>query len=83
MRDQKHREADGAYGSNHARRADRRSENVRLVLPPRYQRLDTTCVTGGRGTFSSRFLAYEQCPTHIAQKVIAAHEEQGEAVAAH
>src|SRR5437773_131294 len=40
-------------------------------------------MTGGRGTFTSRFLSYEECPSHIAQKVIAAHEEQGEAVAAH
>jgi elongation factor G len=45
---------------------------------------DLRSMTGGRGSFSSRFLAYEQCPAHIAQKVIAAHEEQGaEAAAAH
>jgi elongation factor G len=39
---------------------------------------DLRSMTGGRGTFSSRFLNYEQCPTHIAQKVIAAHEESAE-----
>src|SRR5436309_1650866 len=44
---------------------------------------DLRSMTGGRGSFSSRFLNYEECPSHIAQKVIAAHEEQGEAVAAH
>jgi elongation factor G len=43
---------------------------------------DLRSMTGGRGSFSSRFLAYEQCPTHVAQKVIAAHEEQGEEAAA-
>jgi len=43
---------------------------------------DLRSMTGGRGSFSSRFLAYEQCPAHIAQKVIAAHEEQGEEAAA-
>jgi elongation factor G len=45
---------------------------------------DLRSMTGGRGTFSSKFMAYEQCPTHIAQKVIAAHEESAEeGVAAH
>src|SRR6266852_4656832 len=39
---------------------------------------DLRSMTGGRGTFTSKFLAYEQCPSHIAQKVIAAHEEQVE-----
>lgn len=39
---------------------------------------DLRSMTGGRGTFSSRFLGYEECPSHIAQKVIAAHEEQRE-----
>jgi elongation factor G len=43
---------------------------------------DLRSMTGGRGSFSSQFLAYEQCPAHIAQKVIAAHEEQGEEAAA-
>jgi elongation factor G len=43
---------------------------------------DLRSMTGGRGSFSSRFLAYEQCPAHIAKQVIAAHEEQGEETAA-
>jgi len=32
--------------------------------------------------FSSQFLVYEECPSHIAQKVIAAHTEQAEETAA-
>ncbi|HEY6959676.1 MAG TPA: elongation factor G, partial [Candidatus Limnocylindria bacterium] len=43
---------------------------------------DLRSMTGGRGTFSSTFLGYEECPSHIAQKVIAAHEEQAEETAA-
>lgn len=43
---------------------------------------DLRSMTGGRGTFTSKFLAYEECPSHIAQKVIAAHEEQAEETAA-
>ena len=43
---------------------------------------DLRSMTGGRGTFSSKFLVYEECPSHIAQKVIAAHEEQAEETAA-
>ncbi|HEU5287562.1 MAG TPA: elongation factor G, partial [Candidatus Limnocylindria bacterium] len=43
---------------------------------------DLRSMTGGRGSFSSRFLSYEECPSHIAQKVIAAHEEQAEETAA-
>jgi len=39
---------------------------------------DLRSMTGGRGTFSSRFLVYEECPSHIAQKVIAAHTESAE-----
>ena len=31
-------------------------------------------MTGGRGSFTSKPLAYEQCPAHIAEKVVAAHE---------
>lgn len=42
---------------------------------------DLRSMTGGRGTFSSRFLGYEECPSHIAQKVIAAHEEHAEEAA--
>ncbi len=43
---------------------------------------DLRSMTGGRGTFTQRFLGYEECPSHIAQKVIAAHEEQAEETAA-
>ena len=43
---------------------------------------DLRSMTGGRGTFSSRFLSYEECPGHIAKQVIAAHEEQAEETAA-
>jgi elongation factor G len=35
---------------------------------------DLRSMTGGRGTFTSRVLGYEECPSHIAQKVIAEHE---------
>jgi elongation factor G len=46
---------------------------------------DLRSMTGGRGTFSSTFLQYEECPSHIAQKVIAAHSAEGaeETAAAH
>ena len=45
---------------------------------------DLRSMTGGRGTFTSRFIGYEECPSHIAQKVIAAHEEESaETAAAH
>ena len=40
-------------------------------------------MTGGRGSFTSKFLAYEQCPSHIAEKVVAAHETAEEPAAAH
>jgi len=43
---------------------------------------DLRSMTGGRGTFSSKFLVYEECPSHIAQKVIAAHAETAEETAA-
>ena len=43
---------------------------------------DLRSMTGGRGTFSSTFLQYEECPSHIAQKVIAAHSETAEETAA-
>jgi elongation factor G len=43
---------------------------------------DLRSITGGRGTFAATFLAYEECPSHIAQKVIAAHEEKAEETAA-
>ncbi len=44
---------------------------------------DLRSMTGGRGSFSSKFLAYEQCPSHIAEKVVSAHETAEEPVAAH
>ena len=44
---------------------------------------DLRSMTGGRGSFRSKFLAYEQCPAHIAEKVVAAHETAEEPVAAH
>jgi elongation factor G len=43
---------------------------------------DLRSMTGGRGTFSAELLGYEECPSHIAQKVIAAHEEHVEEPAA-
>ena len=43
---------------------------------------DLRSMTGGRGTFSSKFLVYEECPSHIAQKVIAVHAETAEETAA-
>src|SRR2546425_390056 len=43
---------------------------------------DLRSMTGGRGTFSAEVLGYEECPSHIAQKVIAAHEGQAEETAA-
>ena len=44
---------------------------------------DLRSMTGGRGTFTSKFLSYEQCPSHIAEKVVAAHETEEEPAAAH
>ena len=43
---------------------------------------DLRSMTGGRGTFNAEVLGYEECPSHIAQKVIAAHEEKTEETAA-
>jgi elongation factor G len=44
---------------------------------------DLRSMTGGRGTFTSKLLGYEECPAHIAQKVIAEHEAaQGQEAAA-
>ena len=39
---------------------------------------DLRSMTGGRGTFSATLLGYEECPAHIAQKVVAAHEGEPE-----
>jgi elongation factor G len=46
---------------------------------------DLRSMTGGRGTFTQTLLGYEECPTHIAQKVIAEHEtaQEKEGAAAH
>ena len=43
---------------------------------------DLRSMTGGRGTFTARFLSYEEVPGHLAKAVIAAHEEQAEETAA-
>ncbi|MFN2519676.1 MAG: elongation factor G [Candidatus Limnocylindria bacterium] len=43
---------------------------------------DLRSMTGGRGTFTATLLGYEECPSHIAQKVIAEHESQKEEAAA-
>ena len=40
---------------------------------------DLRSMTGGRGTFTSRLLGYEELPSHLAQKVIAEHEAAKEA----
>lgn len=39
---------------------------------------DLRSMTGGRGVFTATFLGYEECPAHIAQKVIADHEATGD-----
>ena len=39
---------------------------------------DLRSMTGGRGVFTATFLGYEECPSHIAQKVVAEHEAAGE-----
>ncbi|HEX9436462.1 MAG TPA: elongation factor G [Candidatus Limnocylindria bacterium] len=46
---------------------------------------DLRSMTGGRGNFTSTLLGYEECPAHIAQKVIAEHEtaQGAEPAAAH
>ncbi len=46
---------------------------------------DLRSMTAGRGTFSASLLGYEECPSHVAQKVIAEHEsaQEGEPAAAH
>jgi len=43
---------------------------------------DLRSMTGGRGTFSQALLGYEECPSHVAQKVIAEHEAAGDETAA-
>ena len=36
--------------------------------------LDLTSMTGGRGTFTVKFSHYEEVPSHIAEKIIAAYK---------
>jgi elongation factor G len=67
---------DGA-GSGH----QRIKAHVPLAEIFRYS-TDLRSMTGGRGTFTATLLGYEQCPSHIAEKVIAAHEEKVEEGAA-
>lgn len=43
---------------------------------------DLRSMTGGRGTFTRTLLGYEECPSHVAQKVIADHEAAAEQTAA-
>ena len=40
--------------------------------------LDLTSMTGGRGTFTTRFSHYEEVPTMIAEKIIAAYKDNAE-----
>ena len=44
---------------------------------------DLRSISGGRGSFSAKFLAYEECPAHIAEKVVAAHEHAEEPPTTH
>ena len=37
---------------------------------------DLRSMTGGRGTFTATLLGYEECPAHIAQKVIDEHQKR-------
>ena len=39
---------------------------------------DLRSMTGGRGVFTATFLSYEECPSHIAAKVVADHEAAGD-----
>ena len=39
---------------------------------------DLRSMTGGRGVFTATLLGYEECPSHIAAKVIAEHEATGD-----
>ena len=40
--------------------------------------LDLTSMTGGRGTFTTKFSHYEEVPTMIAEKIIAAYKDNAE-----
>ena len=55
--------------------------HVPLAETSRYA-TELRSMTGGRGVFSSRPLGYEQCPAHVAEKVVAAHTAAAE-LAAH
>jgi elongation factor G len=37
---------------------------------------DLRSLTGGRGDYAMEFLRYEEVPAHLAQKVVAATEEE-------
>jgi elongation factor G len=67
-----------AAGSGH----QRIKAHVPMAETFRYA-TDLRSMTGGRGSFTSKFLSYEQCPAHIAEKVVAAHETTEEPAAAH
>ncbi len=43
---------------------------------------DLRSMTGGRGSFTATLLGYEECPSHIAQRVIAEHQSHKEETAA-
>ena len=58
------------------------SAHVPLAETPRYA-TELRSMTGGRGVFTSRILGYEQCPAHIADKVVAGHLAAGAEPAAH
>jgi elongation factor G len=53
-----------------------RHEIIRAQVPQAEIQLygpDLTSMTGGRGSFTVKFSHYEEVPSHIAQKIIAAH----------
>ncbi|MCW5200092.1 elongation factor G, partial [Desulfobulbus sp. F1] len=55
-----------------------RREIIRAQVPQaeiQLYGLELTSMTGGRGTFTVKFSHYEEVPSHIAQKIIAAHVE--------
>jgi elongation factor G len=42
---------------------------------------DLRSITGGQGEYTLDFVRYEEVPAHLAQKVVAAAQEDQEAVA--
>lgn len=58
------------------------SAHVPLAETFRYA-TELRSMTGGRGVFTSRPLGYEQCPSHIAEKVVADHQAAGDSVPSH